>query len=244
MSYPVEDLRPIEIADSSHSAKSVQLGSRMERLRDDLSSLYPSKQPDSGLSRCPLGGDEGNRELLNRLVGSWLGAMIRTEVVKVRKTIAVACILVGIGCGLALAAQRLPDFAYTEPALVFNVIDGDTFDVRWPAHEYELRVRPASIGTPERGQCYYEEAKQYAEAVLLGHWVWLDRGDPYVLWSGERLLAKVWLDCARVASFGRIMVSQGYAKVLTEFPRGQQLGILGLEEEAKQAGRGLWAECP
>lgn len=60
----------------------------------------------------------------------------------------------------------------------------------------------------------------------------------------ERLLAKVWLDSARTASFGHIMVSQGYARVLAQFPRGRKLNALGLEDEAREAGRGLWGACP
>ncbi len=138
----------------------------------------------------------------------------------------------------------LPHFVFTEPALVINIVDGDTFDVRWPDHDYVLRIRPASIDTPERGECYFEEATSYAEAILLGRWVWFDRGDPDAVWSYRRLLATVWLDSARTATFGHIMVSQGYARVLSQFPRGRELDALGLEDEAREAARGLWGACP
>ena len=155
----------------------------------------------------------------------------------------VALVLV-VSVGGALAAQELPDFVFLEPALVTNVVDGDTFNAVWPAYGYGLRIRPASIDAPESDECFYEEAKRYAEVILLGHWVWLDRGDPEQLWSYDRLLAKVWLDSSRTASFGRIMVSQGYAEVLSWYPRGEELDELGLEDEARQLERGLWGECP
>ena len=153
-------------------------------------------------------------------------------------------LVLAVSAGGALAAQELPGFVFLEPALVTNVVDGDTFDAVWPAYGYGLRIRPASIGAPESDECFFDEATQYAEAILLGRWVWLDRGDPEQLWSYDRLLAKVWLDSARTASFGRIMVSQGYAEVLSWYPRGEELDGLGLEDEARQLERGLWGECP
>lgn len=138
----------------------------------------------------------------------------------------------------------VPDFVFTEPAQVIYIVDGDTFDVEWPDYDYTLRIRPASINTPERGHCYFDEAKRYAEAILLDRWVWLDPGDPTTMWDVYgRLVAKVWLDSTRTASFGHIMVSQGYARVMTQFPRGRELDALGLEAEAQAAERGLWGEC-
>ena len=46
------------------------------------------------------------------------------------------------------------------PFLVTNIVDGDTFDLN-----NSERVRLSGINTPETGECYYQEAKDFLKQV-------------------------------------------------------------------------------
>ena len=130
---------------------------------------------------------------------------------------------------------------FTVPARVTEIVDGDTFDVRWPDGTTE-RVRPAGMDTPETpDECFATEAEDFTETVLLGRTVWLAQAPDGPRDRFDRLLARVHLDSSEMSSFNKLMVSQGFAVADERFPVGAELQPL--EDEARDAGRGLWEAC-
>jgi endonuclease YncB( thermonuclease family) len=131
-------------------------------------------------------------------------------------------------------------------AKVVEVIDGDTIDVQL-ADGREERVRYIGMDTPEiHGpvECYGQEASAYNDRLVGGKTVWLEldveERDRY-----QRLLAYVYLDSDGQAMVNAILLSQGYAQVLTIPPNVRYADrFLKLQQEAREAGRGLWGSCP
>lgn len=131
-------------------------------------------------------------------------------------------------------------------ASVTKVIDGDTIDVKL-ANGSEERVRYIGMDTPEvHGQveCYGREASAYNECLVGGKTVWLEldvqERDRY-----GRLLAYVYLDSDGQAMVNAILLSQGYAQIMTVPPNVKYADrFLRLQQEARGAGRGLWGACP
>lgn len=101
-------------------------------------------------------------------------------------------------------------FTETEVAKVERVIDGDTIEI-----ENKTSVRLLGINTPEKGEKYYNEAKDFLEMVLLNKTIELkfgkDRYDKY-----KRLLAYVFVDGKNV---NKELVDEGYANFY--FPSGK-----------------------
>jgi endonuclease YncB( thermonuclease family) len=131
-------------------------------------------------------------------------------------------------------------------AKVVEVIDGDTIDVQL-ADGREERVRYIGMDTPEiHGpvECYGQEASAYNDRLVGGKTVWLEldveERDRY-----QRLLAYVYLDSDGQAMVNAILLSQGYAQVMTVPPNVKYAArFLKLQQEAREAGRGLWGACP
>jgi len=73
-------------------------------------------------------------------------------------------------------------------ALVYKVIDGDTFDA-FPVG----RVRLADVDTPERGEPGYDEAKEFLRLLTYGGRVYLDVDDYGVMDRYNRLVCVVYV---------------------------------------------------
>jgi len=120
------------------------------------------------------------------------------------------------------------------PYKVIKVIDGDTIDLN-----NSRRIRFSGINTPETGECYYQEAKDKLESLILDKDVFLekDRSD-----SGKygRLLRYVYLENILVNSF---LVENGYARVFDKYAHDtkkyDELKIL--ESKAKNNNFGIWS---
>ena len=59
------------------------------------------------------------------------------------------------------------------PHLIINVVDGDTADVL--INNKKERIRFSGINTPETGECYYQEAKERLEKLILDEYVYLEK---------------------------------------------------------------------
>ena len=118
-----------------------------------------------------------------------------------------------------------------------RVIDGDTAEFEIEGVRY--RVRYIGVNTPEKGQAYYKEAKEYNERLLQ---------------SGEIVLYK---DVSETDRYGRLLryvkagnvfvnydlVKNGYAQVMTLPPDVScSETFLNAQEFAISAKRGLWKE--
>ena len=96
-----------------------------------------------------------------------------------------------------------------EIGVVERVVDGDTVIVN------STSVRLLGINSPEKGEQYYEEAKQYLEDIILNKTIKLELGkQKYDLYS--RKLAYVFLDNQNI---NLQVVEQGLAN--TYFPSGR-----------------------
>jgi endonuclease YncB( thermonuclease family) len=112
-----------------------------------------------------------------------------------------------------------------ESAHVERVIDGDTIEVA----EYNETVRLLGINTPERGEWFYQEAKDYLGELVFNKTVNLkftkERYDKY-----NRVLAYIFLDNTNI---NVEMVRQGYANYY--FYDGR--------DEYSNALEAAWSEC-
>ncbi len=94
------------------------------------------------------------------------------------------------------------------PFLVTNVVDGDTLDL-----DNGERIRLSGINTPETGECYYAEAKEALEELVLGEEVYLEK-DKSDIGKYGRELRYVYLDDLMVNAY---LVENSYAKVYDKY---------------------------
>lgn len=132
-----------------------------------------------------------------------------------------------------------------QTAQVVKVIDGDTIEVTLNGKNEKIRV--IGLNTPETVdprrpiQCFGREASNFAKQTLLGKNVILET-DPS---QGERdkyqrLLRFVFID--GVVDYGKMMIREGYGNEYTyDLPYKYQAEYKLAEQEARNAGRGLWS---
>jgi endonuclease YncB( thermonuclease family) len=115
---------------------------------------------------------------------------------------------------------------------VIRVTDGDSIIVDSAGNEVNVRV--ADIDAPEIDQPYGEEAKDALVALVGARNVRLElvSGDAY-----RRIIANVYVEDRDVAAD---LVGQGFAWVRRAYHPAPEL--IRLEESARKAGRGLWAD--
>jgi micrococcal nuclease len=123
-------------------------------------------------------------------------------------------------------------------ATVSHIVDGDTIDVALDGRSY--RVRYIGMDTPERGNYFFSEATEANRALVEGQQVILVKDVSETDRYG-RLLRYIYLEDGTFVNAE--LVRQGYAVIATFPPdvRHQAL-FLELEREAREAGRGLWAQ--
>lgn len=115
---------------------------------------------------------------------------------------------------------------------VIRVKDGDSIVVESAGNEVDVRV--ADIDAPELSQPYGEEAKSALEMLVGAHRVRLELvgGDMY-----RRIVANVYVNERDVAAE---LVGRGLAWVRRAYAPTSRL--IGLEETARDARRGLWSD--
>jgi micrococcal nuclease len=114
---------------------------------------------------------------------------------------------------------------------VVGVIDGDTIDV---LHNGQAeRIRLNGIDCPERGQAFGKKAKQFTSSLVYGKEVNVQtlRMDRHGRTVGDVLLP----DGTNVS---RELVKAGLAWWYRQYSKDASLGVL--EQEAREAKRGLW----
>ncbi|NJN96848.1 MAG: hypothetical protein HC875_23475 [Anaerolineales bacterium] len=120
-----------------------------------------------------------------------------------------------------------------ETVTVALVVDGDTVEL-----SNGRRVRYIGINTPERNQPYYNEAAALNRQLVEGKNVQLEF-DLETFDQYGRSLAYVWLDGVLV---NLEIVEQGFANSFTVQPNIRyEAEFRRAEQEAREAGRGLWA---
>jgi len=126
------------------------------------------------------------------------------------------------------------DIEKNQTFLVTYVVDGDTIEI-----EGEEKVRLICMDTPEKGEEFYDEAKEYLENLVLGKKVELVKDisdkDRY-----GRLLRYVYADGIFV---NEKIVREGYAKMYRYKPDIKLCSVIEYAEEyAKEKERGIWEE--
>ena len=117
---------------------------------------------------------------------------------------------------------------------VVSVLDGDTIEV---LHNGQAeRIRLNGIDCPEKGQAYGKKAKQFTSTLVYGKEVTIQvlRKDRH----GRTVADVVLPDGTNVS---RELVRAGLAWWYRQYSKNESLGAL--EEGARQAKQGLWADA-
>lgn len=118
------------------------------------------------------------------------------------------------------------------PGRVIKVVDGDTLDVRLASGP--IRVRLQGIDAPERDQRGGREAARFLVSRLQGREVWLE---PVSQDRYDRLVAIVHRGDENL---NQELVREGHAWAYRRYMRRNERALCALEQEAREAGRGLW----
>ena len=125
---------------------------------------------------------------------------------------------------------------------VVYVVDGDTIDI-----ENDVRIRFLGVDTPERGACYYDEAKVFLEDLLEGKDIRIEKdisgSDRY-----DRLLRYVYIpadDPQDDDTFvNEKLLRLGFARTFAIAPDNRYRDLFAsAQEEAKKKSRGMWGAC-
>jgi endonuclease YncB( thermonuclease family) len=139
---------------------------------------------------------------------------------------AIVCLLL-----LVLPALVFADFS----GRVVGVTDGDTIKVMHNGRAEKIRLN--GIDCPEKGQPFGTKAKQFTSEMVFGKEVTVqDHGKDNKKY--RRTLGDIILPDGR--SLNRELVTAGFAWWYRKYSKDTSLGQL--EEEARSAKRGLWAD--
>lgn len=143
-------------------------------------------------------------------------------------------LIVLCGCVSGSVVKDVYEPELEGPFLVSNVVDGDTLDL-----EDGRRVRLSGINTPETGECYYQEAKDKLEEIVLEKYVYLE-SDISDVGKYGRLLRYVHFEGNNVNSF---LVMEGYAKVYDKYKDDTRRydELKSVESIAISRGLGVWS---
>lgn len=128
----------------------------------------------------------------------------------------------------------------TQRTKVIEVIDGDTIKIRG-----NIRVRLSGIDSPEKSECYYQEAKEELENLIEDKVIRLDKDirdtDRYDRLLRYVILEKEGEDNLLVNDY---LVRQGFAFDIASPPNNRYRDLFSsASEEAKRESRGLWQSC-
>ncbi len=150
-----------------------------------------------------------------------------------------ALLAVGGYTGYKLVKQENYD---DQPQQVVEVIDGDTIKIK-----DNVRVRLIGINAPDKGECYYEESREFLKEFLEGKTVNLEKDisgkDDYgrplryvILPSNDPEKDNILIN--------DYIVRQGYAQAVSSPPDNRYHDLLvSAQEEALRENRGIWREC-
>ncbi len=136
--------------------------------------------------------------------------------------------------GCSITGQVVGEPKLEGPYLVTKVIDGDTADL-----EGLGRVRFSGINTPEKGECYYKEAKEKLAELILDNDVYVEK-DKSDKGNYGRYLRYVYVNDSFVNG---ILVKEGYARVYDKYKHDTKRysQLKGLEKIAIENGLGVWS---
>lgn len=124
-----------------------------------------------------------------------------------------------------------------DESFISRIIDGDTIELL-----NGDKVRYILVNTPEKGECYYEEAFAFNKANLINKKIIL-RYDVECKDKYGRLLAYVTTD--EGTEINSLLLIAGMARVLHIPPNGNERvsEFMNYENDARIKGEGLWGAC-
>jgi micrococcal nuclease len=138
--------------------------------------------------------------------------------------------------------------SFVTNAVVTKAVDGDTLHVELDNGE-KATIRLLGVNTPETVdprrpvECFGKEASAFTKTLTDGKRVRLE-ADPQAdeVDKYGRLLRNVYLEDG--ADLNAALVREGYAYAYVDFPqeKARKAELKRLEREAREQGRGLWAE--
>lgn len=179
------------------------------------------------------------RVVTSRLIGRFAAGLCFGQALLVATTTA------GVGVAVLSSPSAVAD-TVTATAVVLNVVDGDTIDIRDDVRG-RLRVRLLGIDTPETKKpgytvgCWGPEATEFARTTMVGQRVALvpdstqERTDHYGRTLAYLVRADDWDYSVEAARAG---AARSY--VYGGVPVSRYAAIAAAEREAKEAKRGLW----
>ena len=144
-----------------------------------------------------------------------------------------------MGCFLyaLVVLLALPRLALAWSGEVVGVTDGDTITVLNSKTLKDVKIRLYGIDTPEKGQAFGKKAKQFTSQMVYGKVVEVEPVD----------IDRYGRTVALVTVFQRLvneeLVNAGFAWIYTRYcdrPICERWKVL--EQEAREAKRGLWAD--
>jgi endonuclease YncB( thermonuclease family) len=130
----------------------------------------------------------------------------------------------------------LPCFAFAWSGKLIGVADGDTITALHEGNQ-QVKIRLYGIDCPERGQAFSRKAKQFISEMVFGKVVEVE---PVDIDRYNRLVALVTVSERLV---NEELLNAGFARVYTRYchrPICERWKVL--ENEAREARRGLWAD--
>ena len=131
---------------------------------------------------------------------------------------------------------------------VARVVDGDTLDIAISDGDKDVtRIRLWGVDAPEVGHGgrpdmhFGEEATAFAERTLAGRAVHVVLSPARTRGKYGRLLAYVYLERGG-RMFNEMLLEEGYAYADLRFDHHDYRQFRTIEQQARRAGRGLWAE--
>lgn len=130
---------------------------------------------------------------------------------------------------------------------VVKVVDGDTFEVAGGDKVKNVVVRILNIAAPDRGECYFEEARDVLKKLIEGKEVRL-RKDVSGADKFGRLLRHAFLPSETEKEddilISQYMVEKGFAKAIPTAPDFEYKRYLAQMENKAIAGNlGVWGNC-
>jgi len=134
-----------------------------------------------------------------------------------------------------------------QSAVVTHVIDGDTLVLRFPDApddpRIEYRANLLGVDAPGLGevQCAARFVSDIAYRLLQGKRVWVEWDSQDKTTRDGRLLVYIHHFGERDADLNATYIEQGWGWVPRAYPADRKEHYLALEQEAREAQRGLWA---
>jgi micrococcal nuclease len=143
--------------------------------------------------------------------------------------------------GIVLLTFVTATTAAAEQAKVSSIVDGDTIKVKLGKKTETIRIigidTPETVDPRKPVQCFGKEASAKMKSLIAGKTVTLERNPAEDRDKYRRLLRYVWLDGQDI---GAKMIQDGYAFSYKKYPHPRLETYNKLEQEAREALRGLW----